>query len=45
VAPGLPSWLAPLQAFALVVSPRLGLQHKEFNEFESSFEQKELNED
>jgi len=24
---GLPSWLAPLQALALVVSPRLGLRH------------------
>jgi hypothetical protein len=27
VTPGLPSWLAPSQAFALVVSPRLGLWH------------------
>jgi hypothetical protein len=25
---GLPSWLATLQAFALVASPRLGLRHK-----------------
>jgi hypothetical protein len=24
---GLPSWLAPLQAFALVTNPKLGLQH------------------
>jgi len=27
VTHGLPSWLAPLQAFALVASPRLGFQH------------------
>jgi hypothetical protein len=27
VTPGLPSWLAPLQALALVASPRLRLQH------------------
>jgi hypothetical protein len=27
VIPGIPSWLAPLQALALVVNPRLGLRH------------------
>jgi hypothetical protein len=27
VTPGLPSWPAPLQAFALVTNPRLGLRH------------------
>jgi hypothetical protein len=27
VTPGLPSWLATLQALALVTSPRLGLRH------------------
>jgi hypothetical protein len=27
VTPGIPSWLAPLQALALVVSPRLKLRH------------------
>ncbi len=45
MAPRLPSWPAPLQVLALVVSPRLELRHKEFNEFESSFEQEELNKD
>jgi hypothetical protein len=29
VTPGLQSWLAPLQALAMVVSPRLGLRHWE----------------
>jgi hypothetical protein len=28
--PGLPWWHAPLQALALVVNPRLGLQHFEW---------------
>jgi hypothetical protein len=34
VTPGLPSWLATLQAFALVASPRLGLRHILFNMLE-----------
>ncbi len=29
---GLPSWLTPLQTFALVASPRLGLQHSACND-------------
>jgi hypothetical protein len=34
VIPGLPSWPAPLQALALVASPRLiGLQHKGYGSF------------
>jgi hypothetical protein len=30
---GLPSWPSPLQALALVASPRLGLQHNDPNDF------------
>jgi hypothetical protein len=30
VTPGLHSWSTPLQALALIVSPRLGLQHLTF---------------
>ncbi len=33
VTPGLPSWPAPLQAFALVVNPRLGLRHQQQGDF------------
>jgi hypothetical protein len=32
--PGLPSWLAPLRAFALVASPKLGLRQIHFSKFE-----------
>ncbi len=34
---GLPSWPAPLQALALVVSPRLGLRHITMFKFERTF--------
>jgi hypothetical protein len=37
VTPGLPSWLALLQAFALVASPRLGLWHLQWK-MEQSFQ-------
>jgi hypothetical protein len=31
VTPGFPSWPAPLQAFALVVNPKLGLRQQWFS--------------